>query len=163
MTPNAITYLFKEAHDTFPPLEGKPFDDDLLAIQETLLPLLMVIPYNQLNGLHSLMAILIEAVKYKAKHGAKFPCPACLLLYDKTIVDNATKVICIHAEATHKSLLDDYASYQAAKRGVAKFLCNVINEILVQRPQKCQHLLHKGHSHQHHGPPWCQQWRASYP
>ncbi len=56
--PDAITCLFKEAHDAFPLLEGKPPNDDLLAIQETLLPLLMVIPYDQLNGVHSLTAIL---------------------------------------------------------------------------------------------------------
>ncbi len=58
MTPNAITRLFKEAHDAFPLLEGKPSNDDLLAIWEALLPLLMVIPYDQLNGIHSLTAIL---------------------------------------------------------------------------------------------------------
>ncbi len=28
-----ITCLFKEAYGTFPPLEGKPTDDDLLAIK----------------------------------------------------------------------------------------------------------------------------------
>ena len=28
MTPEAIACLFKEAYDTFPPLEGKPTDDD---------------------------------------------------------------------------------------------------------------------------------------
>jgi len=50
--PDTITRLFKEAYDTFPPLEGKPSDDDLLVIRETLLPLLMVIPYDQLNGVH---------------------------------------------------------------------------------------------------------------
>jgi hypothetical protein len=50
MTPDAITCLFKEAYDTFPPLKGKPTDDDLLAIQRKLLPLLMVIPYDQLGG-----------------------------------------------------------------------------------------------------------------
>jgi hypothetical protein len=60
MTPDAITRLFKEAYayDTFPPLEGKPTDDDLLAIRECILPLLMVIPYDQLEGIHSLTAIL---------------------------------------------------------------------------------------------------------
>ncbi len=70
MTPDMITHLFKEAHDAFPPLKGKPSDDDLLAIRETLLPLFMVIPYNQLNGVHSLTAILTEAVKSEADHGA---------------------------------------------------------------------------------------------
>ncbi len=46
MTPNAITLLFKEARDAFPPLEGKPTDDNLLAIRETLLLILMEIPYD---------------------------------------------------------------------------------------------------------------------
>ncbi len=50
MMPDAINRLFKEAYDTFPPLKGKPTDVDLLAIWRTLLPLLMVIPYDQLVG-----------------------------------------------------------------------------------------------------------------
>jgi hypothetical protein len=62
MMPDAITRLFKEAHDAFPPLEGEPSNNDILAIRETLLPLLMVIPYDQLNGVHSLTAILTKAV-----------------------------------------------------------------------------------------------------
>ncbi len=103
MMPAAITCLFKEAHDAFPPLKGKPSNNDLLAIQETLLPLLMVIPYDQLNRVHSLTAILTKAVKYKANHGAKFVCSACLPLYDKMIADNATTVVRVCAEAAHKS------------------------------------------------------------
>ncbi len=43
------------------PLKGQS-NNDLLAIWETLLPLLMVICYDQLNGVHSLMAILAKAV-----------------------------------------------------------------------------------------------------
>ena len=69
--PNAITCLFKEAYHTFPPLEGKPTNDNLLAIRRTLLPLLMIIPYDQLGGTHSLVAILTEAAKYKADHRNK--------------------------------------------------------------------------------------------
>jgi hypothetical protein len=94
MTPKAITRLFKEASDTSPPLKGKPTDNDLLAIWETLLPLVMVIPYDQLNGIHSLTAILAEAAKYEAKHGgAKFIRPSRLPLYNKNIPNNATTVV----------------------------------------------------------------------
>ncbi len=115
---------------TFSPLEGKPKDDDLLAIREALLPLLMVIPYDQLNGVHSLTAILTEAVKYKAEHGiAKFVRPSRLPLYDKNIADNATTVVRVRAEVAHKARLDDYASYEAAERGIAKFLRDVVDEI----------------------------------
>ncbi len=71
MMPDAITRLFKEASDFFPPLEGKSTDDDLLAIQEQLVPILMVIDYDQLKGINSLTAILTEAAKYKADHGNK--------------------------------------------------------------------------------------------
>ena len=49
MTLNAITLLFKEARDAFPPLDGKPTDSDLLSIRETLLSILMEVPYNQLG------------------------------------------------------------------------------------------------------------------
>ena len=130
MMPDTITRLFKEAYDTFPPLEGKPTDDDLLAIRETLLPLLMVIPYDQLKGIHSLMAILTEAAKYKTEHdNAKFVHPAHLPLYDKNIADDTTTVVRVCAEAAHKSRLDDFASYEAAKCGVAKFLRDVVDEI----------------------------------
>ena len=71
MTPDTITRLFKEAYDTFPPLEGKPTNNNLLAMWRKLLPLLMVIPYNQLGGSHSLVAILTEATRYKDDHGNK--------------------------------------------------------------------------------------------
>ena len=90
----------------------------------------MVIPYDQLGGTHSLVAILTEAVKYKADHGNnKFVCPKCLPLYNSTIANNATTVVRVHAEAAHKSRLDDFASYEAAEHGVAEFLRDVVNEI----------------------------------
>jgi hypothetical protein len=128
MMTNVITCLFKEANDASPPLKEKPSNNDLLAIWETLLPLLMVIPYDQLNRIQSLTAILTMAVKYEA-NGAKFVCPAHLPLYAKTIADDATTVVHVCAEAAHKSQLDDYTSYKAAKQGVAKFLHNIVDEI----------------------------------
>jgi hypothetical protein len=93
MTPDAITLLFKEAYDSFPHIEGRPTDNDLLAIREAILPLLMVIPYDLLTGVHSLMAIRMEAVKYAADHGNNaFVRPSRLPLYDATIDDDATTV-----------------------------------------------------------------------
>jgi hypothetical protein len=130
MNADTITRLFKEAYNTFPPLKEMPTDNNLLAIRETLLPLLMVIPYDQLQGIHSLMDILAEATKYKTNHGgAKFVRPSCLPLYDKNIANDATSVVRVHIEAAHKSRLNNYASYEAAKRGIAKFLRDVVGKI----------------------------------
>ncbi len=50
MRPDAIMLLLKEAFDVFPPIKGKPTNDDLLAIREVLLPILMVIPFDLQEG-----------------------------------------------------------------------------------------------------------------
>jgi hypothetical protein len=90
----------------------------------------MVIPYDQLNGIHSLTAILMDAAKYESKHdNAPFIRPIRLPLYDKNIADDATTVVQVRAEMAHKSRLDDYASYEAAECGIAKFLRDVVDEI----------------------------------
>ena len=108
MTPNAITLLFKEAWDAFPPLEGKPTDNELLAIRETLLPILTEIPFDLLGGIHSLTAIITEGVRYAADHGGHaFKRPVRLPLYNGSIADDATTVIRVRAEAAHKAHLDD--------------------------------------------------------
>ena len=130
MTPNAITLLFKEARDAFPPLEGKPTDNILLLIQEMLLPILMEVPYNQLGGVHSLTAIITDGVRYAAEHGGNlFKCPVCLPLYNSSINDDATTVVHVCVEAAHKARLKNYASFKAAKRGAAKFLHKVLDEV----------------------------------
>jgi hypothetical protein len=130
MTPNAITLLFKEARDTFPPLKRKPTDDDLLLIQETLLPILMEIPYDQLGGVHSLMAILVDTARYATNHGGNtFKRPDRLPLYDSSIASNATTVVRLCAESAHKSHLNNYARYKAAKHGTAKFLCETVDKV----------------------------------
>jgi hypothetical protein len=95
---DAITLLFKEARDTFPPIKGKPTDNNLQLIHENLLPILMEIPYDQLGGTHSLVGILTEATRYAANHGgATFVRPLHLPLYNATIADNATTVVRVRA------------------------------------------------------------------
>ena len=90
----------------------------------------MDIPYDQLNGIHLLTAILMDAAKYESEHdNAPFICPIRLPLYDKNITDDATTVVQVLAKMAHKSRLNDYANYEAAECGVAKFLRDVVDEI----------------------------------
>jgi hypothetical protein len=129
MTPKAITLLFWEAHKAFPPLKGKPLDNNLTTIRETLLPILMEIPYDQLGGVHSLTAILTDPGRYAADHGGStFVRPSRLRLYDKNIANDALTVVRVCGEAAHKARLDNYASYKAAKRSAAKLLLATVDE-----------------------------------
>ena len=128
MTPKAITLLLKEATEAFTVIKGKPSDDDILTIQETLLPLLMDIPFNLVGGLHSLTGLITETAAYEANHGnTAFVRPTRLPLYNATIPDDATTVARVKQETDHKALVDDYASYKAAERGVAQFLREVVD------------------------------------
>jgi hypothetical protein len=129
MTPKAITLLFREVRKAFPPLEGMPLDNNLTTIRETLLPILMGIPYNQLGGVHSLTAILTEPERYAADHGGSaFVQPIQLPLYDKNIANDALTVVQVRGEAAHCARLNDYASYKVAERGAANFLLAMVDE-----------------------------------
>ena len=129
MTPEAITLLFREAREAFPLLEENPSDDDLTTIRETLLPILIEIPYDQLGGVHSLMAIPTDPGRNAADDGGStFVLRSRLPLYDKNIAGDALTVIRVRGEAAHKAHLEDYASYKAAERGAAKFLLATVDE-----------------------------------
>ena len=132
MTPEAITLLLKEATESFTVLEGKPSDDDILSIRETLLPLLMDIPFDLVGGIHSLTGLITETATYEADHGnTAFVRPTHLPLYDSTILDNATTVQRVKLKTAHKALVDDYASYNTAERGVVRFLREVVDNLWI--------------------------------
>jgi hypothetical protein len=82
-----------------------------------------------LGGDHSLTGLLMEPARYATDHGAIFVRPICLPLYDGSIANNATTVVRVHAESAHKACLNDFAGYEAAERGAAKFLRNAVNEV----------------------------------
>ncbi len=72
----------------------------------------------------------MEAAKYNADHGAsKFIRPSCLPLYNRNIANDTTTIVRVCAESALKSHLDNYASYKAAKRGIAKLLQDVVDKI----------------------------------
>ena len=69
-------------------------------------------------------------MRYAAEHGSNpFKRPIRLPLYDGSIKDNATTVIRVPTEAAHKARLDNYASFEVAECGAAKFLCKVVDEV----------------------------------
>jgi hypothetical protein len=76
------------------------------------------------------MGILTDATRYAANHGgATFVRPFRLPLYNVTIADDATTVVRVRTESAHQAKLDNYASFEAAASGAAKFLCEVVDEV----------------------------------
>jgi hypothetical protein len=104
-------------------------DNNLLSTRETLLPIFMEIPYNQLGGVHSLTGLLTDPARYASEHGGTFVHPTRLPLYDGTIANNATTAIRVCAESAHKARLNNFASYKAAKCRAAEFLRDTVDEV----------------------------------
>ena len=126
MTPEEITAVFATAATTYPPITGQPTDDDLTAMKDILYPLLLDIPYNDPDN--NLIGIIEPLAAYIATWGQPFPIPAQPPAYP-AIADNATAVVRARSEAEHALLLQDYASYDAAERAVAKFIREAVDEI----------------------------------
>ena len=86
MTPEAITLLFQEAREAFPPLEIMPLDNDLQPNINQVNPPTNFDgnPLRSARGVHSLTAILTDPVRYATNHGGStFVCPSRLPLYNK--------------------------------------------------------------------------------
>jgi hypothetical protein len=88
MTPTEITSIFTEAALSFPPIAGKPMDNDCTAIRNVLLPIIHNIDYD-MNGLNNLNSLIEGVTAYTATWGQAFTRPAQPTNYNYTIANNA--------------------------------------------------------------------------
>ena len=72
MTPDDILTVKKEATDTFGNIAAKPTDNDMSHINQTLLPVLLKIPYNQVEATRNLSGLILPSAKYIANCGTAF-------------------------------------------------------------------------------------------
>ena len=92
----------------------------------------MDIPYDHLGDIHLLTGIITDTTTYVAEHG-KVECvqPTRLPLYNATIPNDATTVLWVKSETMQQARVDDYTSFEAAERGVAKFLREVVDVLWI--------------------------------
>ena len=134
MTPEEITAALKEAAEAFPTLGSRqPEDEDIIAIRETLVPLLLRIPFNSAASAgsqkHNLSRLVQHAIVYanNRTNNAYFPVFDPLEIYP-TIADDATRAIISKAEAIHKVKLADEGRHIAAETGASNFIRLVIDD-----------------------------------
>jgi len=129
----AITLLLAKATEEFSPIIGQPTDDDIFKIREALMPILHNIEYANFvpagGNAHNLVGLIQETAAYMADWHAAFPRPACPAPYDTNIDDNATSVVKNRMEAAHRTLINDYNAYVAAKKGISNFIQTVVDEV----------------------------------
>ena len=102
---NDLHTLSEAQREAFEIVDGQPTDADLHRIIEEPAKLLYLIQIDKERGKHNLVGLIMDKANYTKRFGATFPCPNGLAIYDESIADGVTSVICAKAEATHCSLI----------------------------------------------------------
>ncbi len=131
-----IEKLLKKAAESHPRINGQPTDDDIFKMTEVLYPILhntnydMITIAGQVN--HNLIDLIQHDVSYTATWTAPFPRPVRPAPYDPNIPDAATPVVRNRMEAAHATVISDFKTYTAAKKGVSAFIQAVIDKMWIK-------------------------------
>ena len=128
MTPDKILTVFKEATENFGDISVKPTDDVMSCTNRTLLPILLNIPYDQVDATHNLSGLIIPSAKYKTKYGTAFNRPTPPGPYCPTITTTISDTDRRKSKSTHSSRKEEYQLYKAAYMGIMCFLTTIFND-----------------------------------
>ncbi len=131
-----IKKLLEKAAESHPHIIGQPTDDDIFKMMEVLYPILhntdydMITVAGQVN--HNLIGLIQHDVSYTAIWTAPFPRPVRPAPYDPNIPDTATPVVCNRMEAAHATVVSDFETYTATKKGASAFIQAVVDKTWIK-------------------------------
>ena len=131
-TPEEFTLVIKQASEIFTTVVGKPNDNNLLAIADSLIfILLQVVKFNGTANIHKLFGVVATDKDYLATTGQAetFSVPAILSVYDKTIRSIATIATCIRLEAAQAAKINNRDLYEVADAGCQSFILAAVDEV----------------------------------
>ena len=132
MSPEDIVAIFAEALERFRAIRGQPTDADLHALREILYPILLDIPYDQAEGKHSLVALILDAAEYFKLYNATFIRPTRLGAYDSSIADDASNRVRAEAEAKWTAKRKDLEIFEVTERELRKFILAIVEDTWVR-------------------------------
>jgi hypothetical protein len=127
MMPGEMTTLFATETTTILPIAGQPTNNDITTLCNVLYPLLLDIMFN-IDEMHNLFGIIEPIPYYMTALGNPFPIPLQPPAYP-AIADDASTIVFIQYKMEHTILVQDYTSYNMAKRAAPKFICDATNKI----------------------------------
>ena len=102
INPANITLALQKATEGFMTIVDRPTDNDLIEIRQLLVPVLMKTKYDELTQIHNLLGFILPSKRYEQiyKKG-DYVIPLVIVLYDKTINKDATRLEINRAEGKH--------------------------------------------------------------
>ena len=130
--PEEIVEKISDSIVQFEPINGHPYNTNLLQIREVVAPLLLQIQYEKTGGTHNLIGLIRPVSAYTTHYGAELSEPTRVGAYDVMIDDDATAVICVRTEAAHKAKSADRGTYETVRQDTAQFILSVVKDTWVQ-------------------------------
>ena len=119
-TPEEVTLVLKQASDLFTTVVGKPNDNNMSEIADSLIFIsIQVVKFDGTDNIHKLFGVVATEKEYLATTGQaeKFDVPVILSVYDKTIPVDATTATCRRLEAARMAKINNRDLYEAANAG----------------------------------------------
>ena len=102
-----ISTLFFKSLENFEPISAQPTDSDLVEICKILSQILLVIPYDEENGIHNLVGLTQDTIMYATDYTAAFRCPRNPEIYDMSIKDDEKAPVRSRKRAIYKVRIRD--------------------------------------------------------
>jgi hypothetical protein len=129
MTHKAITSALAAAQALFLPINGQPFNNDLVCLSDAIAPILLKSTYDCVNGVHNLWGLVLNTDRYLHNYGALFVRPATRpVCYDPAIYAEASCLDRNCAKTAWAAKIQDYKAYEAAECGVKVFIKAVVKD-----------------------------------
>ena len=131
-TPKEITLALKNASNLFTTVVGKPDDNDLSEITDSLISILLeVVKFDGTANIHKLFGVVATNKDYLATTGqaATFTIPTILSVNDNTIPANATTSTCRRLEAARAEEINNRDLYDVADAGCRSFILVAVDEV----------------------------------
>ena len=106
-----ISTLFFKSLENFEPISGQPTDSDLVEICKILSQILLVIPYDEENGIHNLVGLIQDTTTYATDYTTAFLFPKKPADYDASIMYDKKAPIRAKKEAIRKAHLQYLTTY----------------------------------------------------
>ena len=137
MKTTEIQATFVALLDAFEPITGQPTEEDLTRLKFACLSALVPIPFDRELGEHNLMGLLLSDDEYKVRNtnGVIFPSYNRPAIYDKDIATDATFGVRAKAEAIHKAKIEDWKTYDCARREVRNFIIATVEDTWIRELQ----------------------------
>ena len=127
--PADLTLELQKSTEGFTAIVDRPTDNNIIDIQQQLLPVLMNTKYDELTLTHNLSGVILTSERYDHiyKKGA-YLIPSIIALYNDTIDNDATITEVHRADGKQKAKRNERQLYKTANISCKNFIREVVDE-----------------------------------